>query len=353
MRVLLFVDDFKGGAGNVIQLLALDLKQRGHCVSVACLGGKTPGRYDMSNIPVHRIGSKSNRILTYLGYESSSRKLITEYKPDCVVSFLFGVSSFVNLALVGKKTPLVVSERSDPNYLKPEGIIKVLTEYAYKRADAIVVLFDSFKNLSEGKYLNKAVTIPNPVPALNMSPKIVDPDAIKFVTIANNTPPKGLDILVDAFVEAHELTKNIELRIYGSDKSGDLKRVVESKDANSFIKLMGYTLDVNAALEWADVYVMPSRHEGFPNSLCEAMSAGKCCIATECHSGIVEIIQNGNNGILVPSENSHELAMSIVNLSKDPTTIQRIGAEAIKVSQKYNPVFVFDEWEHLIERVIQ
>lgn len=352
MRLLLFVDDFKGGAGNVIQLLALEFKKREHDVAVVCLGGKTPGRYDLSGIPVYRIRARGSKIATYWGFGIDSRKLINQFRPDCVISFLFGVSSFVNLALVGKRIPLIVSERSDPNYLKPKGIIELLTEFAYKRANAIVVLFDSFRNLSGGKYFNKATTIPNPVLAINLPTKTVEQNRIRFVTIANNTPPKGLDLLISAFIAAREASNNIVLRIYGSDRSGELQKMVDSNDALSYIQLMGYTLNVNEALEWADVYVMPSRHEGFPNSLCEAMSAGKCCIATECHKGITEIIQNGDNGYLVPAENAQELAKAIVNIANNPTSIKEIGEEAKKVAQKYNIGCVLDEWEHLIQRVL-
>ena len=353
MRILLFVDDFKGGAGNVIQLLALEFFKRKHDVEVVCLGGDTTGRYDLSNIKVHRVARKSNKFATYTSFVASSRRIINDYSPDCVISFLFGVSSFVNLALVGKKIPLIVSERSDPNYLKPTGLINILTEFAYKRSNAIVVLFDAFKRLSEGKYVEKAVTIHNPVPAISLPQKIADPSRINFVTVANNTPPKGLDILVEAFIEARKQTRAIELRIYGTDKGDQLKRMVVSNDASSYIQLMGYTLKVNEALAWADVYVMPSRHEGFPNSLCEAMSAGKCCIATECHEGITEIIQNGENGITVPSESVDELARAIVNLAKNYKNINKLGLEAKNVSQKYSPDRIFDEWEQLIRRVTE
>ena len=352
MKLLFFVDDFKGGAGNVIQILSNSFSKRGYVVSVCCLGGTTPGRHSLDGVEVYRIAKNKNKIFTYISFISKSRAIIKKEAPDCVISFLFGVSAFVNLANRGTGIPLIVSERSDPNYLKPRGIVKYLTEYAYKKSNAIVVLFDAFKGLSGGKYVKKAFTIPNPVPDIELASKKVDKHEIRFVTIANNTPPKGLDILVDAFVKARKTTDSITLHIYGSDNNGDLKKRIESSDACSYIKQMGYTLNVNDALDWADVYVMPSRHEGFPNSLCEAMSAGKCCIATECHHGITEIIQNGVNGITVAAEDVSGLARAIVSITSNPELISKLGNEAKKVSQKYNTDSILDDWQSLIRRVM-
>ena len=304
MRILFCVDDFKGGAGNVIQLLSIELSKRQHHVAICCLGGNTPGRHRIEGITVYRIKGNKNTFLKYTGFVRQTRAVIKQEKPDCVVSFLFGVSSWVNLAMLGMKTPLIVSERSDPNYLVPHGLMIPLTEMAYKHAKRIVVLFDDFKNISGNKYRNKAVTIPNPVPHIELpkeEPRLNN-NEIRFVTIANDTKPKGLDLLVDAFSIVAKEHQSAVLRIYGKE-STRLKEQILQYHLQDKIQLMGYTLDVERALSWADVYVMPSRHEGFPNSLCEAMSAGKCCIATMCHNGVKELIEHGKNGYIASSAN--------------------------------------------------
>ena len=193
MRVLFCVDDFKGGAGNVIQLLSIEIAKRNHHVAICCLGGATPGRHPIGDIPVYRIKGYKNTIVKYLYFIREVRRIIKHENPDCVVSFLFGTSTWANLAMMGMKIPLIVSERSDPHYLVPHGLMVPLTELAYRRAKRIVVLFDDFKNISGNKYHNKAVTIPNPVPTmplLHTDSHSYD-EEIRFVTIANDSPPKG------------------------------------------------------------------------------------------------------------------------------------------------------------------
>lgn len=354
MRVLFCVDDFKGGAGNVIQLLSREFSKRGHHVAICCLGGNTPGRHNIGDIHVYRISRNSNILFRYITYVTEVRKIIKKEKPDCVVSFLFGTSAWANLAMMGMKTPLIVSERSDPHYLVPHGLMVPLTELAYRRAKRIVVLFDDFKNISGNKYHNKAVTIPNPVPTmplLHTDSHSYD-EEIRFVTIANDSPPKGLDLLVKAFAEVARTNSNIVLRIYGKE-SERLHQMILQERMQGYIFLMGYTLNVNEALSWSDVYVMPSRHEGFPNSLCEAMSAGKCCIATLCHNGIKDLIIHKDNGLIASEATVKAIREQLSYVIEHPEVIKATGKKARALSQKYPLNKIVSMWEGLIDEVVK
>lgn len=352
MRILFCVDDFKGGAGNVVQLLSNELFQRKHKISICILGGNTPGRYSLDGITVHRLPPSSNRLWRFYNHILDVRRIIKREKPDCVVSFLFGVSSFVNLSMLGVRIPLIVSERSDPNFLKPSGFLKVLTEYAYLRSKRIIVLFDCFRTISGAKYLDKVIVIPNPVPKIeNLNHNRSEyEDGVHFVTIANDTPPKGLDLLISAFSLVNKCYPNATLRIYGSQKDNRLKQQIVSLGIDKTVSLMGYTMDIKEPLSWADVYVMPSRHEGFPNSLCEAMSAGKCCIATVCHEGIKELIDDGENGLLAETENVQALANKMIFIINHHEKISLIGKRAASISSIYSLNTIVDMWETEIKR---
>ena len=354
MRVLFCVDDFKGGAGNVIQLLSIELAKRNHHVAICCLGGFTPGRHPIDGIPVYRIKGSKNTIVKYLHYIRGVRCIVKHEKPDCVVSFLFGTSSWVNLAMVGMKTPLIVSERSDPNYLVPHGLMVLLTELAYRRAKRIVVLFEDFKNISGNKYYNKTVAIPNPVPTIPLlqTDSHSYDEEIRFVTIANDSPPKGLDLLVKAFAGVARSNSHIVLRIYGKE-SERLRQMIQAERMQDRVRLMGYTLNVNEALSWSDVYVMPSRHEGFPNSLCEAMSAGKCCIATLCHNGIKDLIIHKENGYIASEATVKAIGEQLSYVIEHPEVIKATGKKARALSQKYPLNKVVSMWEGLIDEVVK
>jgi glycosyltransferase involved in cell wall biosynthesis len=80
---------------------------------------------------------------------------------------------------------------------------------------------------------------------------------------------------------------------------------------------LGWRDDVSALMRAADFFVMPSRWEGMPNAVLEAMAAGLPVIATQAE-GSTELVRNGETGRLVSIDDENELASAIVELSRDP-----------------------------------
>ena len=76
---------------------------------------------------------------------------------------------------------------------------------------------------------------------------------------------------------------------------------------------VGYDSNPYRWLKYADCYVMPSRFEGLPNSLIDAMYLGRPVVATRCIPVIDRIVKNGYNGIVVESENVNALAEGMKN----------------------------------------
>ncbi|MCR5368474.1 glycosyltransferase [Eubacterium sp.] len=348
-KVLFFVDGFVGGAGNVVQILAKEFAKKGCNVRICCLGGTTQGRHDLTGVSVVGYKKKGSKLSKYLCYIYGAKREIKVFNPDCVISFLFGISAFVGISVRKKRKYLFIpSERSNPSSLKPHGIIQKLVRSAYKKADGIVVLFDSFKRLEDGLFESKCYTIPNPVQINDISDKSEVSSPIKFITIANESKPKGLDLLIKSFEIAVKSHPEIQLFIYGKIFTDDLPSYIRDKKLENNIHLKGYTQEVNVVLSEADVYIMPSRYEGFPNSLCEAMAAGKACIAFECHKGISELIKNNENGIVVPAENTVEMATRIVELTESPEKIKALGRKAKDISTKFSVDLVVNMWDELL-----
>ena len=97
-------------------------------------------------------------------------------------------------------------------------------------------------------------------------------------------------------------------------------------------RFLGFVADVREALNAADIFVLPSRWEGWPLALAEAMAAGLPCVGTDV-PGIRDIIDNGRTGLLVPSENPTALAEAIRKLTTDPAlrdSLLAAGREEIR-----------------------
>jgi len=93
------------------------------------------------------------------------------------------------------------------------------------------------------------------------------------------------------------------------------------------VEFLGWRSDVIDLLRQSWGFVLPSRNEGMPNALLEAMACGLPCVATRV-SGSEDIIADGRNGILVESEQPTQLADALRRLIQDTELAERLGREA-------------------------
>jgi len=96
-----------------------------------------------------------------------------------------------------------------------------------------------------------------------------------------------------------------------------------------------------------DIFLLPSLWEGFGIVLVEAMAAGKPIVATDT-SSIPEIVENGNNGFLVPPENSDAIAEALTKIISDAELRKRFGIEGNKIVQeKFTKEKMINEYEKI------
>jgi glycosyltransferase involved in cell wall biosynthesis len=109
----------------------------------------------------------------------------------------------------------------------------------------------------------------------------------------------------------------------------DLEAQIRSLGLSDSVRLLGESDHVAKFLASSDVFVLPSRWEGLPMALLEAMMAGLPIIATKVE-GVEEVIVQGEHGLLVPIENPDALADAIIQLLADPQLRHKMGAAAKK-----------------------
>lgn len=150
------------------------------------------------------------------------------------------------------------------------------------------------------------------------------PDEIVFVCVAHAVPVKGWDLLVKAFADISFQYPHARLLLVGSTERAEersltalLTRQLETLDLKHRVRFTGHVENVADHLLASDIFVMPSRSEGFSNALIEAMEAGLPCIATRV--GIAEdVIQHGRNGLLVERNSSAAIAAQMGALLAAP-----------------------------------
>lgn len=155
-----------------------------------------------------------------------------------------------------------------------------------------------------------------------------------------NLPKKGQDILIKALRECKERGLNFHCDIVGGSYDYDpkapeiLMNLVKETEMGNEITFLGKRNDIPQLLSQADLFILPSRFEGLPLVLLEAMAAQLPVIASNIVSSR-NLIQDGVNGILFENENHIDLANKIIELSQNREKMQEIAQGGYNFVQNF------------------
>lgn len=173
------------------------------------------------------------------------------------------------------------------------------------------------------------------------------------VTKINQLPNKGIDVLLEAWkILTQKYNKRVKLKILGEGDPRLFSRIVSDLNIENYVDFAGFRENIRDFLLSSYVFILPSRVEGLSNSLLEAMSLGIPCVATDI-SGNRDVIQNGTNGMLVPSENSEALAEAVLFMLENPDKARYMGSNARRtIEEGYTISLVADRYKELYGRLM-
>jgi glycosyltransferase involved in cell wall biosynthesis len=169
----------------------------------------------------------------------------------------------------------------------------------------------------------------------------------RIVTVANLRPEKAHDVLLAAAADVVALRPDVEFIIAGG---GPLREQIEAdvrrRGLARHVRLLGHCDDVRGVLAAADLFVLPSRSEAFPNAVLEAMAAGVPVVTTAV-GGLLELIEQDRTGMLVPVDDPRALAAAILGLVANPARANALAAEARRTAERYSFTRMVDAFEAL------
>lgn len=166
---------------------------------------------------------------------------------------------------------------------------------------------------------------------------------------------KGLDFLLDSMkhlVYDFGMSRACLILIGTGQDELELKNIVQEYGLINHVTFAGEQNNPFPIIKQCDVFILPSRQEGLPNALLEAMSLGICCISADCDTGPREIIENGRNGILVPVEDSRALAEAIIFLERNPDRRKQLAANGRRtISERFTYKAMIDAYFEMLKRI--
>jgi glycosyltransferase involved in cell wall biosynthesis len=147
-------------------------------------------------------------------------------------------------------------------------------------------------------------------------------------TVANLRPEKGHDVLLRAAALMRGRIPDAQFRIIGDGPlRASLQQLAHELGVQDMVEFLGHREDVGALLQTSDLYAFPSRTEAFPNGLIEGMAAGLPVVASGV-GGMLELVDDRRNGLLVPAGDERALADALVELMEHARLADDIAAAA-------------------------
>lgn len=357
MKKITFViaDLGAGGAQRVMNLLANDLAQQGE-FSIDVISTSVPGQgsfypYDPA-IHIHyaavppSAGTLLSGVRVNMARVKALRASFKLIKPDIVVSFLTEINCLSLLAAVGTDIPVIVSERSDPYFYPEERLWRVMRRLVYPRAHMLVCQTEHAAGFFPS--LSRKTVIYNPVSVAesNAPAPVTDP---YILGVGRHSEEKGFDLLITAHALAHKQAPDLKLVLVGDGPDSDkLKTLAKTLGTESSVIFAGAQKDMAAYYRHAFAFVLPSRFEGMPNALLEAMAYGCPSLVTLRFKAAGEIVEDGQSGIILKDMSAEEMAERILYLYENPGRCGALGANAMENIGRFAPPKIYKQWRDLL-----
>ena len=320
ISILFILPDLEtGGAERIVTTIANHLPRSTFEPKILLLR-KEGGYLEILKEDVEIIDIKTPRIRHSL---KPILKEIRNRKPDIVFSGFGEVNAY--LALFIKFFPKIKFIARETNVVSKHVTRREIRFFYkfYNNYDRIICQSDDMQNdLIENFKIKKekSIKINNPVDfefineklAISEKPESFKNDFKNVVAIGNLSSRKGFDNLLKVFT--HLKNEKILLHILGDGRDKELLHQMKNDLGLENVIFHGQQKNPYQFLKFADLFVLSSRYEGFPNVLLEAGACGTYSLANNCPGGITEIIQEKINGEISDIENHEDFAEKLKSI---------------------------------------
>jgi GalNAc-alpha-(1->4)-GalNAc-alpha-(1->3)-diNAcBac-PP-undecaprenol alpha-1,4-N-acetyl-D-galactosaminyltransferase len=339
-----------GGSQRVITTLVNALADRGYRISVITASPAEQDFFTLHERVMRKILPNKGNSQSLYGAISSNlsrirglRAQIRQIGAPVVLSFIAETNIQVILACLGLNVRTVISERNDPARQSLGKAWDFLRKRTYRFADVVTAnshgAIDSLRSFVPNTKLRY---VPNP---LLSRPELSVSRSKTILNVGRFHRQKAQDVLIKAFAKIATMHPDWFLALLGEGSlKQELLTLVEDAGLNEQVRWLDPTPNPSIHYDEASVFVLPSRHEGTPNALIEAMAAGLPAIVSDASSGPLEIVKPDIDSLVVPVEDVDALADAMELLVRDPEKCATMGENAKKAVARFDLQTVLSTW---------
>ncbi|MDY5534612.1 MAG: glycosyltransferase family 4 protein [Butyricimonas virosa] len=319
-------------------------------------------QYDLEINYSDNTGSFLKKYFTLLSkkrkHKAALEKLLFELKADIVISMFDKEASFLCDIRDGSRKVLEFHYSKYFRKYTSQGIAwKILSyflnrqdEQSAKRFDRFIVL--TYEDKENWGRLPNIEVIPNPCAFKTDS--MADTSSKRIIAVGRYCVQKGFDRLIDCWNVVHQVYSDWKLEIFGDGELRSfLQNRIDALGVKDSVLLKSVTTHIEDEYLNSSIFVLPSRFEGLPLVLMEAMECGVPPVAFTCKCGPKDIIENGVNGYLVENGDIRGFADSLMQLMADQDLRKKIGIDAKQTMTRYTVENIMKEWDRLFHELVE
>ena len=353
--ILFIINDLDlGGAGKMMKYVINISSAWFKKVSLIEVYAKEASKEIPESVKTFPLGIEAKGVLGFR-YKiiKSVRNIVKREKPDLVLTFVSDMCVNSRIATLGLNTIVCSADRGDP-YTETFPWT-ILTPWAFNKSDYCFFQLDKARDAYSTKVQNKGFVIPNVFIAKPGNTPYSGERRKTIVSAGRFVVEKGYDVLIKVFAKVHEKHPEYTMTIYGEGPFIDqYHKLAQELGVDDFITYPGYVKDVAASVREDGVFVLPSRYEGIPNSLIEALSVGVPCVSTDCTpGGPMFLTKGGKNGLIVPVDDVDAMTNAVLRIIENPQLAKELEAKGPEIVNDLKDEVINKMWFNAFSQIFE